>query len=41
LLHINDAESLSQLQSLYPGGVATTYQSVNPDKNFVIYIASQ
>ena len=41
LLHINDTESLSQLQSLYPGGVATTYQSVNPDKNFVIYIARQ
>jgi len=41
LLHINDTESLSQLQSLYPGGIATTYQSVNPDKNFVIYIASQ
>ena len=41
LLHINDIESLSQLQSLYPGGVATTYQSVNPDKNFIIYIASQ
>jgi len=41
LLHINDTESLSQLQSLYPGGVVTTYQSVSPDKNFVIYIASQ
>ncbi|HBO33536.1 MAG TPA: hypothetical protein DD636_02150 [Anaerolineaceae bacterium] len=41
LLHINDSESLSQLQSLYPGGVATIYQSVHPDKNFLIYIASQ
>lgn len=41
LLHINDTESLSQLQSLYPGGVATIYQSANTDKNFVIYIASQ
>lgn len=41
LLHITDTDSLSQLQSLYPGGVATTYQSVHPDKNFVIYIASQ
>lgn len=41
LLHITDAESLGQLQSLYPGGVATTYQSVQPEKNFIIYIASQ
>ncbi len=41
LLHINDTESLSQLQSLYPGGVATIFQSTIPEKNFLIYIASQ
>jgi len=41
LLHITDTESLGQLQSLYPGGVATIYQSVQPEKNFIIYIASQ
>lgn len=41
LLHITDTESLGQLQSLYPGGVATTYQSIQPEKNFIIYIASQ
>lgn len=41
LLHMTDTENLGQLQSLYPGGVATTYQSVQPEKNFIIYIASQ
>lgn len=41
LLNINDTESLSQLQSLYPEGVSTNYQSFYPDKDFVIYIASQ
>ena len=41
LLHLSDTESLGQLQSLYPGGVATTYQSLHPDKNFIIYLVSQ
>lgn len=41
LLHLSDTESLGQLQSLYPGGVATTYQSLHPDKNFMIYLVSQ
>ena len=41
LLNLADSESLLQLQSLYPAGVATTYQSVLPEKNFIIFIASQ
>ena len=41
LLHLADTESLGQLQSLYPAGIATNYQSILPDKGFIIFIASQ
>ena len=41
LLNPFDKEGISKLQSLYPQGVITTYQSANPNKNFVIYIAGQ
>ncbi|NLE83691.1 MAG: glycosyltransferase family 39 protein [Chloroflexi bacterium] len=41
LLHISDSESLGQLQSLYPAGVTSLYQSVHPGKDFLIFLASQ
>lgn len=41
LLNPFDKEGINQLQNLYPDGVLTTYQSVNPDKNFIIYIVGQ
>ncbi len=36
-----DKESISTLQSTYPNGVVSTYQSVTPEKNFLIFIAGQ
>ena len=36
-----DKESISTLQSVYPNGVVTTYQSVTPEKDFLIFIADQ
>ena len=41
LLNPFDKESIAKLQSTYPQGIASTFQSVNPDKNFVIYIVGQ
>ncbi len=36
-----DKDSIAELQRVYPEGVISTYQSVNPDKNFIIYIVGQ
>jgi 4-amino-4-deoxy-L-arabinose transferase-like glycosyltransferase len=41
LLNPFDKEGIGKLQSVYPQGLITTYQSANPDKNFVIYIVGQ
>ncbi len=41
LLNPFDKESIAKLQSTYPQGIASTFQSLNPDKNFVIYIVGQ
>ncbi len=41
LLHPFDKDSIAKLKTIYPQGLLSTYQSVNPDKNFVIYIVGQ
>lgn len=41
LLNPFDKESIARLQTTYPQGIASTFQSVNPDKNFVIFIVGQ
>jgi hypothetical protein len=41
LLNPFDKESIAKLQSTYPQGIASTFQSLNLDKNFVIYIVGQ
>ncbi len=41
LINPFDKESISTLQSVYPNGVVTTYQSVTPEKDFLIFIAGQ
>ena len=41
LLNPFDKESIARLQTNYPQGIASTFQSVNPDKNFVIFIVGQ
>lgn len=41
LLNIFDKEALTALKATHPEGVISTYQSINPDKNFIIYIVGQ
>lgn len=36
-----DKDSIAELQEVYPEGVISTYQSVNPDKNFILFIVGQ
>lgn len=38
ILHPDDSASLGRLQLAYPDGVQTTYQSIRPNKNFILYI---
>ena len=38
ILHPDDSLSLGRLQVAYPDGVQTTYQSIRPNKNFILYI---
>ncbi|MFQ5593799.1 MAG: ArnT family glycosyltransferase [Anaerolineae bacterium] len=37
LLHVDDQKSLSVLQSLFPGGRVTRYQSATPTKDFLVF----
>ena len=41
ILNPMDKDSIAELQQVYPDGVITTYQTVNPDKNFVLFIVGQ
>ncbi len=41
LLNPMDKTSISELQAVYPEGVISTYQSTNPDKNFILFIVGQ
>jgi len=41
ILNPMDKNSISELQTVYPDGVISTYQSTNPDKNFIIFIVGQ
>jgi len=41
ILNPMDKNSIAELQAVYPEGVISTYQSVNPDKNFILFIVGQ
>jgi len=41
ILNPMDKDSIAELQAVYPEGVISTYQSVNPDKNFILFIVGQ
>lgn len=41
ILNPMDKNSIAELQAVYPDGVISTYQSTNPDKNFIIFIVGQ
>ncbi len=41
ILNPMDKNSIAELQTVYPDGVISTYQSTNPDKNFIIFIVGQ
>ncbi len=41
ILNPMDKNSIAELQAAYPEGVISTYQSTNPDKNFILFIVGQ
>ena len=41
ILNPMDKDSIAELQAAYPEGVISTYQSTNPDKNFILFIVGQ
>jgi len=41
ILNPMDKESIAKLQSVYPEAVISTFQSANPDKNFILFIVGQ
>jgi len=41
ILNPMDKDSIAELQTVYPEGVISTYQSVNSDKNFILFIVGQ
>ena len=41
ILNLMDKDSIAELQAVYPEGVISTYQSTNPDKNFILFIVGQ
>jgi len=41
ILNPMDKSSIAELQSVYPEGVISTYQTTNPDKNFILFIVGQ
>jgi len=41
ILNPMDKNSIAELQAVYPEGVISTYQSINPDKNFILFIVGQ
>jgi hypothetical protein len=41
ILNPMDKNSIAELQSVYPEGVISTYQTTNPDKNFILFIVGQ
>jgi len=41
ILNPMDKDSIAKLQAVYPEGVISTYQTVNPDKNFILFIVGQ
>ncbi len=41
ILNPMDKNSIAELQAAYPEGVFSTYQSTNPDKNFILFIVGQ
>jgi hypothetical protein len=41
ILNPMDKNSIAELQAVYPEGVISTYQSTNPDKNFILFIVGQ
>ena len=41
ILNPLDKNSIAELQAAYPEGVISTYQSTNPDKNFILFIVGQ
>jgi len=41
ILNPMDKNSIAELQAAYPEGIISTYQSTNPDKNFILFIVGQ
>ncbi len=41
ILNPMDKNSIAELQAVYPEGVISTYQTTNPDKNFILFIVGQ
>ncbi len=41
ILNPMDKDSIAELQAAYPEGIISTYQSTNPDKNFILFIVGQ
>lgn len=41
LVNLQDTQTLINLQTLYPTGIFSTFQSENPEKNFNIFVVSQ
>ena len=41
ILNPMDKNSIAELQAVYPEGVVSTYQTTNPDKNFILFIVGQ
>ena len=41
ILNPMDKDSIAELQAVYPEGVISTYQSLTPDKNFILFIVGQ
>lgn len=41
ILNPMDKDSIAELQAAYPEGVISTFQSTNPDKNFILFIVGQ